>query len=129
MGDWLFVLMAVLVMPVVVLMGAAFVATSTLHRANRVLPGARGMTNPPVWWLWSPGLGAMLHRRLRSACVLAGPVADPQDRGRSGWRRRRSLPGDGISELAREVLQEAVLLDQQIVLSTRLARGLARAQV
>jgi len=38
------------------------------------------------------------------------------------------VPVDGIAQLAREVLQEAVVLDRQVVSANSLARGMLRAQ-
>jgi hypothetical protein len=49
----------------------------------------------------------------------------PKDR----WPRRRRQPvNDGIVNLAQEVLQEAVALDQQLMSTSLLPRGVARDQ-
>ena len=128
MDDLVLVLIAVLALPVVILTGSAFLATSSLRRANRVFPSSRAVSSPPLWWLWSPGPGATLHRRLRATCELAGSVAGPLARARR-WPRRRAQPAtDRIAELAREVLQTAVLLDREVVTASNLTRGLPRAQ-
>ena len=122
------VLLAVLLVPVAVLTSAALVAAESLRRANRLLPGRTAATSPPVRWLWSPSTAAGLHRRLRSACQLVGPLVG-QGPGSARWRRRRKpAPFDGIAALAREVLEEAVLLDRQVVSASYLARGVPRAQ-
>jgi hypothetical protein len=38
------------------------------------------------------------------------------------------MPEDGIARLAREVLEEAVILDRQVVSASYVVRGLPRAQ-
>jgi len=128
-ADWLGLLVAVLVLPVAFLVGAAFLATSSLRKANQVVPG-RPSVDPPLWWLWSPSMGAMLHRRLRSACQLVSSVTGPA-KGGPRWRRRKGRKvapvRDEIAELAREVIQEAVLLDRQVLSASYMARGLPRA--
>lgn len=116
----------VLIGPVAILSAAAYMTTASLHRANRLLPG-RTAASPPLRWLWSPGSGAMLHRRLRSACQLVGPLADQVPPPRR-WRRRSMSPADGLAELAREVVREAVVLDRQVVAASYMARGMPRAQ-
>ena len=124
----LLALVAVLVVPVAILTSATYAATSSLRRANRVVPSSRTVASAPLWWLWSPGPLAMLHRRLRSACELASSVAGSLAPARSWPRRQRQAPVDGIAELAREVLQEAVLLDREVVAASRLGRGMTRTQ-
>ncbi|MGC8626477.1 MAG: hypothetical protein ACP5VR_02790 [Acidimicrobiales bacterium] len=124
MGDALFTLWVFLVAPVVLLGAGAAFATYYLQRANRVGPSRVGPV--PLAWLWSPSPAAMLHRRLRSACQVAssvvGSLATPRRR-----RRGRTL-ADSIAELAKEVIAEAVRLDQQLVPTSRLARGAPRAR-
>ena len=134
-ADWLVPLFVFLFLPVVVLSGATFYATSALRRANQLLPGrTAGPTRPPLRWLWSPGPAAMLHRRLKAACQLAGPVAGLTSTRRamawSAWWRRSSkrVRYDGIAELAQEVLNEAAHLDRQVVAASYLPRGLLRAR-
>lgn len=120
----LFTLLALLLAPVALLTLTAAGFLAWLRRNNRVAPGIPP-GGAPFTWLWSPGAAAMLHRRLRSACQLAGSVAGPTSRRRSG--RRRPLPPDSIAQLAREVVDEAVRLDRQLV-ATKLSRqGVARA--
>jgi hypothetical protein len=84
----------------------------------------------PIPWLWSPGMAATLHRRLRSACHLARAVEDcrPQPPRRRWSQRNIPPPGDPIVDLAREVVQEAVQLDRELISTSWLARGTARAQ-
>ena len=127
-AEWFVMAISLLALPVVFLMAAAFVATSSLRRANRVLPGGRSSVSPPLWWLWSPGSAATLHRRLRAACDLAGSVVGPQARPHRWPRRSAAPPTDGIADLARDVLQEAVLLDREVVAASHIARGLPRSQ-
>jgi hypothetical protein len=119
-----------LVIPVTLLTGTALLPTpslSSLRRANGLVP-KRSAVTPPLWWLWSPGKGAMLHRRLRSACQMVAPVAKSRARGRRWPSHKAEPPRDGIADLAREVLQEAILLDHHVVSASRTARGLRRAQ-
>jgi hypothetical protein len=123
----LVLVLVLLVTPVALLTGTAFLTTSTLRRANRLVPG-RSAASAPLWWLWSPGTGAMLHRRLRSACELAASVATSRASTRRRLFRKVDPPRDGIADLAREVLEEAVLLDHHVVSASRTARGLPRAQ-
>jgi hypothetical protein len=129
--EWFLVLLlVVLVTPVTLFFGAAFVATASMRRANRLVPG-HGNVSPPLRWLWSPSSAALLHRRLRNACQLvaslSGAPAEAPRRSRR-WRRRSHAPVDGIAELANEVLREAVMLDDQVVAASRLAHGLPRSQ-
>lgn len=125
--EWFLVLLfVVLLAPVTLFFGAAFVAASSMRRANRLLPG-RPQVSPPLRWLWSPSSPAMLHRRLRNACQLVASLAMPPP-SRKRWRRPRHEPGDGIAELATEVLQEALVLDGQVVTASRFAHGLPRTQ-
>ena len=119
-------LFVILVVPVLLLVSAAFLATASLRRANRLLPG-RPATSPPLRWLWSPSSAAFLHRRLRSVCQLIGSLASPPSPSRR-WRRPKAVPVDGIAQLAQEVLQEAVVLDRQVVSAHSQAPGALRAQ-
>jgi hypothetical protein len=132
--EWLILLAALLAVPVVLLGSAAFVATAALRRANRLVPGRAG-GSAPLRWLWSPSFAASLHRRLRFACQVALSVAAPLGRpgARFGWRerlarRRAGVAPDAIAQLARGVLDAAVLLDRQVVAASYLARGFPRAQ-
>jgi len=123
--EWFLVIaLVVLVTPVAVLTGAAFFTTASLRRANRLLPG-HGTTSPPLRWLWSPSAGAALHRRLRAACQLVGSLAGPVAPRRRA-RRPSARQVDGIADLARDVLQEAVILDRQVVAASYY-RGADRA--
>jgi hypothetical protein len=125
----LLMLFLVLFVPVGFMMALATwgaLGISSLRRANKVVP-SRSAISAPLRWLWSPSPAALLHRRLRSACALAGSVegALPTQR----WPRRRTEPvNDGIVSLAREVLQEAVALDQQLQSTSLLPRGVSRDQ-
>ncbi|MGH9106002.1 MAG: hypothetical protein ACRDZX_09225 [Acidimicrobiales bacterium] len=135
--EWLLLLLIFLLLPVVLLTSAAFAATASLRRANRVAPD-RGAGAPPLLWLWSPGAAATLHRRLRYACQLVGPVVGTRQRSLRPstlrprlWRGRCQTEGAGtdeIAELAGEVLREAVSLDHQVVSANLLGRGMARSQ-
>ena len=125
---FLVLVLVVLAVPVLVLFSAVALATSSMRRANRILPG-RGPAAPPLRWLWSPSAGAVLHRRLRNACQLVGPVAEPAlPAKRSFFRRRRPSQVDGLAQLAKDVLQEALFLDDQVIRASHLAHGLPRSQ-
>jgi hypothetical protein len=134
--------LAALVVVVVGVLGGVAALTSyslrkTLRRANRLVPG-RGRATAPMTWLWSPGPAATLHRRLRTACKLASSVPGawhpeelstrPGRRALGASRRRAAPPRDGIAELAREVVEDALELDGQIVTASWLARGRPRGQ-
>jgi len=133
MIEWLAPLAALLVLPVVAVLGATFYATTALRRANRLIP-SRSLASPPLRWVWSPGPAAMLHRRLRAACQLVAPVAGPAP-ARAKWgvawrrrlKRRQGAPrADVIAELAGEVIEEAVVLDRALVSAGFQARGFSR---
>jgi hypothetical protein len=129
MGWLLLMLFVVLFVPVAFLTALATwgaLGVSSLRRANRVVP-SRSAISAPLRWLWSPSSVALLHRRLRSACALAGSVEGSLPRDR--WPRRRKEPvNDGIVSLAQEVLQEAVALDSQLMSTNLLPRGVPRDQ-
>ena len=142
MVEVLEALVAFVVVVVAFLAGAAALTSYSLRyslrRANRLVPG-REAAAAPLHWLWSPGGAAMLHRRLRAACKLASavpgawlPSVDERarlSRRRTRASRRRSTPRrDGIAQLAREVLEQAVALDGDIVTASWLARGMPRAR-
>ncbi len=125
----LLMLFLVLFVPVAFMMALATwgaLGVSSLRRANKVVP-TRSAISAPLRWLWSPSPAAVLHRRLRSACALAGSVEGSLPRER--WPRRRREPvNDGIASLAQEVLREAVTLDHQLQSTSKLARGVSRDQ-
>ena len=142
MVEVLEALTALLVVVIGIVAGTAALTSYSLRyslrRANRLVPGRRAPT-APVSWLWSPGPAATLHRRLRSACKLASSVpgawrprelsAHQGRRAIRASRRHSAAARDGIAELAREVLEDALQLDGQIVSASWLARGLPRARV
>ena len=109
-------MMLVVLLPVVILTSAGTWARFSLRRANRVGPG-RSASTAPIPWLWSPGVAATLHRRLRSACQLAGSVVSshPEPPRRRWTKKDAPPPSDTIVDLAREVVEEAVQLDHQLV--------------
>jgi hypothetical protein len=125
----LLVLFLVLFVPVAFMLALATwgaLGVSSLRRANKVVP-SRSAISAPLRWLWSPSPAAVLHRRLRAACALAGSVEGSLPRDR--WPRRRKEPvTDGIVNLAREVLHEAVELDRQLQSTSLLPRGIPRDQ-
>jgi plasmid stabilization system protein ParE len=134
-------LTALLVVVIGLVAGAAALTSYSLRysvrRANRLVPG-RAAPTAPLSWLWSPSPAAALHRRLRSACKLASSVPGawhPRElsthRSRRAIRPSRRHPAparDGIAELAREVLEDALQLDGQIVSASWLARGVPRGR-
>jgi hypothetical protein len=143
MGEVLGALLVFLLLPVAFMTGATALVLHTLRRANRIVPSGPA-AGAPLRWLWSPSTAATLHRRLRAACLLAGAVPgalaavqgrQPRRFGRARpvrWARYakggRQGPLDGISQLAQEVVQEAVELDHQLSVAAWLARGLPREQ-
>ena len=128
-SDLLLTLTLVILLPVVILTSAGTWARFSLRRANRVGPG-RAATSAPLPWLWSPGIAATLHRRLRSACQLAGAVVSshPEPPRRRWAKKSPPPPSDSIVDLAREVVNEAVALDRELVTTSWLARGIPKAQ-
>lgn len=128
-SDLLLTSTLVFVLPFVLLTSGATWARFSLRRANRVGPG-RSTATAPIPWLWSPGVAASLHRRLRTACHLAGTVISsrPEPPRRRWPKKNTPAPVDSIVELAREVVQEAVELDRELVTTSWLARGLPKAQ-
>lgn len=128
-SELLLTMMLVVFLPVVILTSAGTWARFSLRRANRVGPG-RSASTAPIPWLWSPGVAATLHRRLRSACQLAGSVVSshPEPPRRRWPKKDAPPPSDTIVDLAREVVQEAVQLDHQLVKTSWLGRGIEKAQ-
>ena len=128
-SDLLLTMTLVFFLPFVLLTSGATWARFSLRRANRVGPG-RSTATAPIPWLWSPGVAASLHRRLRTACHLAGTVISsrPEPPRRRWPKKNTPAPVDSIVELAREVVQEAVELDRELVTTSWLARGLPKAQ-
>jgi hypothetical protein len=128
-GDLLLTATVVFFLPAVLLTSAGTWARLSLRRANRVGPG-RSAAAAPIPWLWSPGVAATLHRRLRAACRLARSVEDSRPQPpRRRWSQRKLPPqGDAIVDLAREVAQEAMQLDRELVSTSWLARGAPKAQ-
>jgi len=128
-SDVLLTLTLVFFLPFVLLTSGATWARFSLRRANRVGPG-RSAASAPIPWLWSPGMAASLHRRLRTACHLAGSVISsrPEPPRRRWPKKNTPAPVDSIVELAREVVQEAVELDRELVTTSWLTRGLPKAQ-
>lgn len=100
-----------------------------MRRATRVAP-VRAAVAAPIPWLWSPGIAASLHRRLRCACRLAQTVEDarPEPPRRRWSQRNLPPPVDPIVGLAREVVQEAVRLDRELISTSWLSRGASRAR-
>lgn len=128
-SDLLVTVTLVFFLPAVLLTSVGTWARFSLRRANRVGPG-RSAASAPIPWLWSPGMAATLHRRLRSACRLARAVEEsrpPPPRRR--WSQRNLPPqGDAIVDLAREVVREAMQLDRELVTASWLARGVPKVQ-
>jgi len=128
-SEVLLTVILVFFLPVALLMTVGTWARMSLRRANSVVPG-RPAVAAPLRWLWSPGAAASLHRRLRSACQLAGSIegAGPRPRPKRWPRRNPPPPSDAIAELAREVVQEAVQLDRKLVSASWIAPGVPRAR-
>ena len=108
------ILLAILLTVVFLTVAAAVligVFSYQLARSNRVSPGAA--STAPILWLWSPTQPAKLHRRLRSA---VRPLGVPTARTR---RRAAPLPHE---DLLHTVAAQAVTIDRQVVIASRLSR-------
>lgn len=126
MEDAIVTLLAFLLAPVVLVSLVAVTFVARLRRTNRVGPGASA-GQAPFSWLWSPGVAASLHRRLRSASQLASTVAGPPP-ARWAWRRgSMALPAISVHQLARDVMAEAVRVDREVVAARFGPPGMPRA--
>jgi hypothetical protein len=103
---------------VLLAMGALLLALSTLtvwlavrsvRRRNRVSP--RVPTSAPAGWLWSPGTGAQLHRRLRR-CVVSARAA-------VGALPRRAAGSPVLGGLVEQLESEACAVDRHLVAAGR----------
>ncbi len=118
------VVLVVLAVVVVCTVAAGLAALGRVRRSNRVCPDVD--TGAPLHWLVWPTATARLHRRLRSAMVLAATARPAPPRRR--WRRwRRPADEAPLSALARELEVQAVALDRDLVLAARLQGPTRRA--
>lgn len=106
----------VLLLVVLVVVGACVAAVALLLHAlavrNRV---AAGRPSPaPLSWLVAPELAARLHRRLRTAVTLVVSAVDA---------RSSDL---GLDDVAAQLRDRAVELDDQLVLASRSPKGARR---
>ncbi len=119
--------MAVLVLTILLVVLPAIilaVVLARLRRANRVCPDVD--CGAPLRWLVWPFPTAVLHRRLRTAVVLARAAAP---RPPSSRRRRHDPAVPTVrAELAVQLEQHAVAIDRDLVLAARL-RGAPRRRL
>jgi hypothetical protein len=101
--DSLIIVLSVLAAWIVALTVVFVVARRRLRRTNRV---ARSVPSPaPLWWLWSPGAAARVHRRLQSATW-------PVDPDGGEW----SLPTAPMTDgLRADLVATALALDDRLV--------------
>jgi hypothetical protein len=119
------VVLVVLAVMLLTALAAGLTAFGRARRSNRVCPDVD--TGAPLHWLVWPTATARLHRRLRSAMVLAATARPAPPRTR--WRRwRRSADEAPLSTLARQLEVHAVAIDRDLVLAARL-RGPTRRAV
>jgi len=81
-----------------------------LRRANRVAPGRA--TAAPLWWMWTPGPAAVLHRRLRAAVAGA----------RYAVAMTGVAPVDPLRDSLRELEEVAATLDDGVVAAATIPR-------
>jgi len=119
------VVLVVLAVLLLSALAAGLTALGRARRSNRVCPDVD--TGAPLHWLVWPTATARLHRRLRSAMVLAATARPTPPR--SWWRRwRRPADEAPLSTLARQLEVHAVAVDRDLVLAARL-RGPTRRAV
>ncbi len=94
---------------------AAALGARALQRRNRVSPDAA--TAAPLTWLGAPGAGARMHRRLRTAVIVARTAA------------AGAPTAPNLAELAAQMEQEAVALDTHLVVASRVKGKQGRAQM
>jgi hypothetical protein len=101
----------------------------SLHRANRVVATRR--SGAPVSWLWSWRRPARLHRRLRRAVQVAtGSVSSLEHHSPISTVGRRPRPGSTpatpLHEVAGELAQRALTVDDYLIAACRLQRPWAQ---
>lgn len=72
----------------------------------------------PAIWLFSPRKAARIHRRVLAVLQMIHSCAVANS--------RRVPPNHEVAKLTRDMLQEAVVLDDQLVASGRMGRGVGR---
>lgn len=113
-ADLLTALVVVFLVMTVLFVAAMILGGRALVRSNRVSPKQR--TPAPLVWLASPRGGARLHRRLRGAAATARAATS-------------ALPGAmDVSDLARRLEHDAVVLDHHLVAASRVGPASARRQ-
>lgn len=105
MAELLIALLVVMLITALVLVLAAYLGARALRNRNRVSPSVP--TPAPTAWLGAPGVGARLHRRLRTAVQVA----------RSASAAAPTAPH--LADLASELEREAVGIDTHLVIASR----------
>ncbi len=72
----------------------------------------------PAIWLFSPRKAARIHRRVLAVLQMTHSCATAN--------ARRVPPNHEVAKLTRDMLQEAVVLDDQLVAAGRMGRGVGR---
>jgi hypothetical protein len=124
MADILIALAILAAAMVAAMVTGAFLLRRALVRANRITRGRRSAA--PLTWLWSWRLPARLHRRLRRAAQVAELAVLPLA---PDTRRRRAVPPAAttpLHEVAAELVNRAVAVDDWVVSAGRLHPSRAR---
>jgi hypothetical protein len=105
MGEFLLVLLLVVVVLAGACVATVILLVHALHVRNRVAPGRR--SSAPLSWLAAPDLAARLHRRLRLAVAMVTNAIGPAGADL------------GLADVADQLVERAVQLDDQLVLASR----------
>lgn len=117
MLEFLLVLALIFMVWIAMIIAGLFVVRWRLHHANRVSPHTP--STAPLTWLVSPSRPARTHRRLRSD--IRGIDAAVPRPGKSDH-----VPALSVDGLLRELEQQAVNLDRQVVVTSRQPRTVRR---
>jgi hypothetical protein len=116
MVDVLLVLAFVVLAVVGGCVAAVAVVLHALQVRNRVVASRRSAA--PLTWLVAPELAPRLHRRLRASMAMLGASGRPL-----------GPPDLGLADVARQLADRAVGLDDQLVLASHAPKGPRRRMV
>lgn len=105
MAELLIAVMVMMLITCLVLLLVVFLGARAMRKRNRVSPDVE--TSAPVSWLGAPGAGARLHRRLRTAVVVARSAS------------AAAPTAAHLAELTAELEREAVGIDAHLVIGSR----------
>ncbi len=115
MLEALILLLVAMLVAALMAMAAVVVAMRMAHRRNRVSPDVA--TDAPLRWMGTPGLGARLHRRLRTAVQVA-------------HRSAEAAPAAAhLGDLTADLEREAVTLDTHLVMASYMRGPEGRARM